>query len=102
AARRAYTARWYGCRLIVAAERWFASPRTCSGCGWSDETLTLADRTLVCQRPDRPACGLVRDCDLHAAQQLRQAAREFLGQPNACGAGSAGGGHVDAPCTCPR
>src|SRR5262249_18781240 len=59
-----YTARWYGCRLIVA-DCWFASPRTCSGCecGWRDETLTLADRTFVCRHPDRPDCGLVRDHD---------------------------------------
>src|SRR5262249_47417745 len=31
------TARWYGCRVIVA-ERWFGPSRTCSECGWRDET----------------------------------------------------------------
>jgi putative transposase len=61
-----YKARWYGCRILVA-DRGFASSRTCSGCGWADETLTLSDRTFVCRTPHRPECGLVLDRDLNAA-----------------------------------
>src|SRR5262249_60546910 len=97
----AYTAWWYGCRVIVS-ERRFASSRTCSGCGWRDETLTLADRTFACQRPDRPDCGLVIDRDLHAASNFAKLAGSASDSPTACGAGSAGGGACGPPRTCPR
>src|SRR5262249_51188486 len=68
-----YKARWYGCRVIVA-DRWLASSRTCSYCGWADEDLTLADRTFVCRNPERPDCGLVMDRDLNAAKNLAELA----------------------------
>src|SRR5262249_17800877 len=63
-----YKARWYGCRVIVA-DRWFASSKTCSGCGWGDQYLTLSDRTFRCQ-----ACGLIIDRDLNAAKHLEMLA----------------------------
>src|SRR5262249_24434786 len=28
-------ASWYGCR-VIGADRWCASSKTCSGCGWGD------------------------------------------------------------------
>jgi putative transposase len=80
-----YKAAWYGCRVIVA-DRWFASSKTCSGCGWVDEALTLADRTFHCQ-----ACGRVLDRDLNAAKNLEQLAESSPDSLNACGEGSAGG-----------
>jgi putative transposase len=80
-----YKAAWYGCRVIVA-DRWFASSKTCSGCGWVDECLTLADRTFRCQ-----VCGLVMDRDLNAVKNLEQLAESSPDSLNACGEGSAGG-----------
>jgi putative transposase len=59
-------AAWDGGR-VLRADRWFASSRTCSGCGWADETLTLSDRVFVCRTPHRPERGLVLDRDLNAA-----------------------------------
>jgi putative transposase len=47
-----YKAAWYGCRVVVAS-RWEPSSKTCSGCGWVDNDLSLADRTFRCER-----CGL--------------------------------------------
>ncbi len=82
----AYKAAWYGGRIIVA-DRWFGSSKTCSQCGWGDETLTLADRTFRCQ-----ACGLVIDRDLNAAKNLEKLADSSADSQNACGGGSAGGG----------
>jgi putative transposase len=79
-----YKAAWYGCRIIVA-DRWFASSKTCSGCGGVDESLTLADRTFHCQ-----ACGLIIDRDLNAAKNLEQLAASSPDSRNACGEGSAG------------
>jgi putative transposase len=79
-----YKAAWYGCRVIVA-DRWFASSKACSGCGWVDEALTLADRMFHCQ-----ACGHVIDRDLNAAKNLEQLAESSPDSLNACGEGSAG------------
>ncbi len=86
-----YKARWYGCR-VIAADRWFASTRTCSCCGWVEENMTLADRTFVCRNPDRPDCGLVMDRDLNAATHREKLADSSADSRNACGEGSAGGG----------
>jgi putative transposase len=85
-----YKAAWYGCRVIVA-DRWFASTRTCSCCGWVDEHMTLADRTFICRNPDRPDCGLVLDRDVNAAKNLEKLADSSADSQNACGEGSAGG-----------
>ena len=63
-----YKASWYGARVILA-DRWEPSSKTCSGCGWVDEDLTLADRVFHCQQ-----CGLVLDRDLNAAINLKQLA----------------------------
>jgi putative transposase len=59
-----YKTRWAGARLIVA-DRWFASSKTCSGCGTVKAKLGLSERTFVCT-----ACGLVLDRDLNAARNL--------------------------------
>jgi putative transposase len=84
-----YKAAWYGGRVILA-DRWFASSRTCSCCGWVDENLTLADRTFVCRNPNRPDCGLVMDRDLNAAINLAKLADSSADSRNAFGEGSAG------------
>lgn len=53
-----------GCALIVA-DRWFASSKTCSGCGTAKAKLMLSERTYVCT-----VCGLVLDRDHNAALNL--------------------------------
>ncbi len=40
-----YKAKWYG-KEVIKIDRWFASSKTCSCCGWKNEHLTLPDRTL--------------------------------------------------------
>ena len=79
-----YKASWYGSRVILA-DRWEPSSKTCSGCGWLDETLTLSTRTFHCQQ-----CGLMLDRDLNAAINLAQLAGSSSDSLNACGAASAG------------
>jgi putative transposase len=79
-----YKAAWYGSRIILA-DRWEPSSRTCSGCGWYDASLTLADRTFHCQE-----CGLVLDRDLNAAINLAKLAESSSDTGNACGVESAG------------
>ncbi|MGW1170593.1 IS607 family element RNA-guided endonuclease TnpB [Streptomyces sp. NPDC002550] len=53
-----------GCR-ILAANRWFPSSKTCSGCGAVKAKLPLHIRTFACE-----ACGLVTDRDANAALNL--------------------------------
>jgi putative transposase len=68
-----YKAGWYGSRVVVA-DRWEPSSKTCSGCGWIDAGLTLADRTFQCRNP-QDTCGLVLDRDLNAAINLCKLAK---------------------------
>jgi putative transposase len=79
-----YKAAWYGCRVLVAS-RWEPSSKTCSGCGWVDDDLTLADRMFCCEQ-----CGHVLDRDLNAAINLRTLAGSSSERQNACGEESAG------------
>jgi putative transposase len=79
-----YKAAWYGGRVLVAS-RWEPSSKTCSGCGWEDEDLTLADRTFCCED-----CGQALDRDLNAAINLAKLAGSSSERENACGEESAG------------
>jgi putative transposase len=63
-----YKAAWYG-KEVVKVDRWFASSKTCSCCGWKNENLTLADRVFNCQ-----ICGLSKDRDLNASENILQQA----------------------------
>ncbi|MDQ2875073.1 MAG: IS607 family element RNA-guided endonuclease TnpB [Actinomycetota bacterium] len=64
----AYKTQWHGGRLVVA-DRWFASSKTCSGCGAVKAKLALSERTYVCT-----ACGVVLDRDVNAAVNLARLA----------------------------
>ncbi|HEU5369628.1 MAG TPA: RNA-guided endonuclease TnpB family protein [Ktedonobacterales bacterium] len=78
-----YKAAWYGSRVVLA-DRWYASSKTCSGCGWVDEDLELSDRLFHCRNPLR-VCGLVMDRDLNAAMNLAMLAASSADTVNACG-----------------
>lgn len=60
----AYKQAWRHGQLAVA-DRWFASSKTCSGCGTIRPVLGLGERIYRCT-----ACGLVIDRDLNAAANL--------------------------------
>ncbi|HEY7020540.1 MAG TPA: RNA-guided endonuclease TnpB family protein [Ktedonobacterales bacterium] len=83
-----YKAAWYGCQVVVAS-RWEPTSKTCSGCGWVNDHLTLMERTFRCQ-----VCDLVLDRDLNAAINLVKLAGSSSDSQNACGADSAGQGHL--------
>lgn len=92
-----YKCEWAGVRLHVA-DRWFASSKTCSGCGTAKAKLALSERTYVCT-----ACGLVLDRDVNAAKNLaalasEQVTRELRGeQPDGTGVRPARTGAVRSP-----
>src|SRR5579859_4624547 len=63
-----YKAEQYG-GSVQLVDRWYASSKTCSSCGWIHDDLTLAERVFICQD-----CGLVIDRDLNAAINIRKEA----------------------------
>lgn len=60
-----YKAALRGGRVVVA-DRWFASSKTCSHCGYKLGGLPLSVREWVC-----PACSVVHDRDINAAINLK-------------------------------
>ena len=59
-----YKSLWYG-KTLIAADRFFASSRTCSVCGWHNDGLTLRDREWEC-----PVCHTRHDRDRNSALNL--------------------------------
>ena len=57
--------------LIVIADRWFPSSKTCSVCGAIKQDLTLKDRIFKCE------CGHCQDRDLNAAMNLAKYAVSY-------------------------
>src|SRR5438876_6090288 len=68
-----YKASWQSVHLVLI-DRWYASSKTCSGCGWVDEDQDLSDRTFICQE-----CGLMMDRDLNAAINILKEALRTTG-----------------------
>ncbi|MGW6423819.1 RNA-guided endonuclease TnpB family protein [Nocardia sp. NPDC055053] len=80
--------RWYG-SVLVEADRWFPSSKTCSGCGGRKPNLTLADRVYECE-----SCGLSIDRDRNAAinlARLGDTQADRLGAQGPAGSGSVAG-----------
>ncbi len=61
-----YKCLWHGAEY-VKANRWFASSKLCSQCGWKNDDLTLSDREWWCG-----GCGVLNDRDVNAARSLEQ------------------------------
>jgi putative transposase len=71
--------------MIVVADRWYPSSKTCSGCGYKLDILPLAVRDWTC-----PLCGAVHDRDVNAAINLRNLA--VSSTVSACGEEGSGSG----------
>ena len=56
-------------KVIVEANRWFASSKTCNICGYVNRDLTISDRSWIC-----PHCGTEHNRDKNAAMNLRDVA----------------------------
>jgi putative transposase len=59
-----YKAAWYG-RTLVAVGTWYPSSKRCSACGHVLRSLSLDTRHWTC-----PACGVLDDRDVNAAQNV--------------------------------
>ena len=63
-AKLEYKCAWYGAEYIKA-DRWYASSKLCSHCGWKNDDLTLSDREWRCG-----GCGVLNERDANAAINL--------------------------------
>jgi len=75
-----YKTAWNG-GVLVIADRFYASSKTCSACGTVKTKLPLSERTYSCQ-----TCGLVIDRDVNAARNLLKLAASGAESLSACGA----------------
>jgi putative transposase len=66
-----YKTSWSDGSLLVTADRFYPSSKTCSDCGTVRAKLALSERVFTCQ-----ACGLVLDRDLNAALNLAHMAQQ--------------------------
>ena len=59
--------------LLIKADKWFASSKTCNHCGHVNKDLSLSDREWVCTE-----CGCIADRDRNAALNLMDYAKEVI------------------------
>ena len=59
-----YKCAWHGAEF-EKADRWFASSKLCSQCGWKNDDLALSDREWWCG-----GCGVLNERDQNAAVNL--------------------------------
>jgi putative transposase len=59
-----YKSKWHG-RTFVRIDRWYPSSKTCSACGFKNDSLSLDVREWQC-----PACGVTHDRDVNAARNV--------------------------------
>jgi len=60
--------------VVVVADRWYSSSKTCSNCGHKLETLSMAVRKWTCLE-----CGTIHDRDINAAINLKKVAESSVG-----------------------
>lgn len=60
-------------KQLVKIDKWFPSSKTCSYCGVVKQSLSLSDRTYVCD------CGAVLDRDMNAAVNIKKEGMRILG-----------------------
>jgi putative transposase len=73
-----YKTLWYN-KILIEADKWYASSKTCSKCGYIYKDLQLKDRVFLC-----PSCGFEIDRDWNAGKNLKHyGLKELgLGQPD--------------------
>ena len=60
-----YKSKWYG-RTFHKVNRFFPSSKTCNGCSYKLDALSLGTREWMC-----PSCKQINDRDLNAAKNIR-------------------------------
>ena len=73
----AYKSLWNG-EMLLFADRFFPSSKTCHGCNWKWEDMDLSDRIFICQNPPCPCFQVPQDRDQNAAENLVSLADTYL------------------------
>jgi len=68
-----YKSAWFGGQ-VVKVDRFFASSKTCSDCGYVNQELRLSDRHWTCQ-----GCGILHDRDWNASKNIEFEALRLVG-----------------------
>ena len=56
-------------KIVIEANKWFVSSKTCNICGYVNKDLTISDRSWIC-----PKCGTEHNRDENAAINLKNVA----------------------------
>jgi transposase len=67
-----YKALWRD-KTVILADKWFASSKTCSVCGYEKKDLLLQERSWEC-----PSCGTAHHRDVNAAVNLERFGKNIL------------------------
>ena len=73
----AYKSLWNG-EMLLFADRFFPSSKTCHGCNWKWEDMDLSDRIFICQNPACPLFQVPQDRDQNASENLVSLADNYL------------------------
>ena len=77
-------------KMIIEANKWFASSKTCNHCGYVNKDLTIEDSEWTC-----PKCGSKLMRDVNAAQNLKDLGLRFLAEGSSVNAdASRNGNHL--------
>lgn len=60
-------------KIVIEANKWFASSKTCNICGYINKDLTIQDRSWIC-----PRCGTEHQRDENAAKNLKDVANKIF------------------------
>ena len=72
-----YKSLWNG-EMLLFADRFFPSSKTCSCCGWKWEEMELSDRLFLCQNPQCTFFTVPQDRDRNASENLALVAEDYL------------------------
>ena len=72
-----YKSLWNG-EILLFADRFFPSSKTCHGCNWKWENMELCDRIFLCQNPACPLFQVPQDRDFNASENLVSLADKYL------------------------
>ena len=77
-------------RTVVKVDRYYPSSKTCSVCGWKNDSLVLSDRNWTC-----PQCSTKHDRDVNAAVNILGEGLRVLSNKSSAGTVDyTGGGSV--------
>ena len=60
-------------KVVIEANKWFASSKTCNICGYVNKDLMVSERSWIC-----PRCGTEHNRDENAAKNLRDVANKIF------------------------